>query len=285
MRNVNPGFMQGRLSPLVDGKIQAFPAACWQEEFSIAAELGFEQMEWTLDHIGLHNNPLLNLEGRAEIRGLSRRNKVRITSATLDCVMQAPFYKTKGALQHGLMEDFAAVVDAAAAARIIILVVPLVDDGTLETREDEAALREGLDVVAPILKRNNMRIAFECDFAPTPMAAFIEKLPSDLYGLTYDIGNSAALGYDPAAEFAAYGDRIIHVHIKDRLKGGTTVPPGEGDADFEQVFAALAAQDYQGDFILQTARAADDDHAGALAGYREMAINWIHQAKNGITSA
>ena len=36
------GFMQGRLSPIVDNKIQAFPFGNWEQEFSIAKELGIE---------------------------------------------------------------------------------------------------------------------------------------------------------------------------------------------------------------------------------------------------
>jgi L-ribulose-5-phosphate 3-epimerase len=275
-----PGFMQGRLSPLVDGKIQAFPATCWQEEFVLAADLGFDQIEWTLDHIGLMNNPLMSREGRAEIRGLSRRNKIKVTSATLDCVMQAPYYKTKGALQHGLLEDFTAVVEACAAARIKILVVPLVDDGAIETDEDEAALKSGLDIVQPVLARNQIRVAFECDFAPERLASFIATYPQGTYGLTYDIGNSAALGFDPAAEFAAYGSRIVHVHIKDRAIGGTTVPLGEGAARFEDVFRHLASENYAGGFILQTARATDDDHAKVLAGYKDQAVGWMNQDWN-----
>ena len=30
------GFMQGRLSPMVNGKIQAFPYETWKNEFAIA---------------------------------------------------------------------------------------------------------------------------------------------------------------------------------------------------------------------------------------------------------
>mgnify|MGYP001554379746 CR=1 FL=1 len=44
------GFMQGRLSPLVDGKIQAFPWAHWRDEFPAGDECGIHLMEWTLDH-------------------------------------------------------------------------------------------------------------------------------------------------------------------------------------------------------------------------------------------
>ena len=45
------GFMQGRLSEVVDGKIQAFPWRGWQEEFRQARKIGIGLMEWTLDHL------------------------------------------------------------------------------------------------------------------------------------------------------------------------------------------------------------------------------------------
>ena len=45
-----------------------------------------------------------------------------------------------------------------------------------------------------------------------------------------DIGNSASLGLNPLDEFEAFGDRILNVHVKDRVLGGTTVPLGLGNA-------------------------------------------------------
>ena len=65
------------------------------------------------------------------------------------------------------------------------------------------------------------------------------------------------------------------MHIKDRVLGGTTVPLGTGSADFETVFAALAKADYRGNYILQTARAQDGNHAGGLCRYRDMAANGL----------
>ena len=46
-------------------------------------------------------------------------------------------------------------------------------------------------------------------------------------------------------------------------------------ANFDAVFAALAQINYQGNFILQTARAADGNHADTLCTYRDMTINWL----------
>ena len=52
------GFMQGRLSAMVDGKIQAFPWNEWREEFPRAQALGLTRIEWTIDQDRLRENPL-----------------------------------------------------------------------------------------------------------------------------------------------------------------------------------------------------------------------------------
>ena len=71
------GFMQGRLSALVDGKIQAFPWNEWREEFPRAKALGLGRMEWTIDQERLRENPLTTESGRGAISRLSRGNAVR----------------------------------------------------------------------------------------------------------------------------------------------------------------------------------------------------------------
>mgnify|MGYP007072153412 CR=1 FL=1 len=65
--NKRIGFMQGRLSPIVDGKIQSFPWDNWKNEIIIAKSIGLSQMEWTLDQDRLYENPLMTLEGQQEI--------------------------------------------------------------------------------------------------------------------------------------------------------------------------------------------------------------------------
>ena len=76
-------------------------------------------------------------------------------------------------------------------------------------------------------------------------------------------------------EFKAYGDRILNVHIKDRALGGTTVPLGDGNANFEEVFHQLTKIRYKGNYILQTARASNGDHSGVLIQYKSMVEQWI----------
>jgi len=276
--NTRIGFMQGRLSPLVDGRIQSFPWSTWRREFADASRLGFSLIEWTLDQENLYQNPLLMAEGRAEILSLCARYRVAIPSLTGDCFMQQPFWRASPEKRQGLMRDFISIASACQEIGAKLLVVPLVDNGSIENEDQEDVLVEFLTEQSDFLESAGLRIVFESDFPPEALAAMMGRLSPSLFGVNYDIGNSAALGYRPRQEFAAYGSRIFNVHVKDRMIGGTTVSLGTGSANFEEVFSELARLNYKGNFILQTARAEDDDHAGPLVRYRDMTERWIAQS-------
>ena len=272
------GYMQGRLSPQVDGKIQAFPWAHWRSEFPAARELGIGLMEWTLDHERLFENPLMTDDGRREIAELSRTNAVRVGALTGDLFMQAPFWKASAEEREERIAELDAVLAACTDVGIREIVVPLVDNGSLQTGGHAAALSEVLLARTERLRDGGLVIVFESDFAPQALADFIAGYPSDVFGINYDTGNSAALAYDPGKEIAAYGSRILHVHIKDRVRGGTTVPLGTGNADLARTVRLLESGGYQGDYVLQTARASDGDHAGALQRYHAMTLDWLGAA-------
>lgn len=269
------GFMQGRLSPLIDGKIQAFPWPCWQQEFHAANQLGLHLMEWTIDQNRLHENPLMTPEGQEEIRGLCKQFDLTLPSLTGDCFMQAPFWKAEGQARASLEADFVAIVRACAAVGIKMIVVPLVDNGRLDSAVQENTLVEYLRAQSALLSELGAKVLFESDFSPRELARFIGRLDPDRFGINYDIGNSAALGFSPAEEFDAYGPRILNVHVKDRVLGGTTVPLATGNADFPTVFALLRAHGYKGNYIMQTARASDERHSEALKTYMQQIEAWV----------
>lgn len=272
---MNIGFMQGRMSDPLAGRIQAFPWNTWENEFSTAQLNHFSLMEWTLDYEGLRENPLMTDVGRLKIRTLSHKYGISIPSLTGDCFMQFPFWKTYGAAREILFADFKDIVFACSQVGIRMVIIPLVDNGRLDNQDQEDILIDYLFGQQDFLSKNCLKVIFESDFAPDHFRRFIDRLPDSEFGINYDIGNSAALGFDPQEELGTYGHRVLNVHIKDRILGGATVPLGTGDADFDAVFEALARLDYSGNFILQTARATDGDHAGLLAQYRDFTQAWM----------
>ena len=218
------GFMQGRLCDLVDGMIQAFPWRDWRLEFSRAQALGLCMMEWTIDQSGLYDNPVMTEAGRREIARLSKTHGLVVPSLTGDCFMQAPFWKAAGAERSTLQRDFTAVAAASAKAGIEIIVVPIVDNGRIETVGQGNCLVDFLNEQHEALKAQGVKIVFEFDFGPAEAARFLERLPSDTFGLNYDIGNSAALG----------GRLDILVC---NVGSGGSVPPGhETAAEWHRVF-------------------------------------------------
>jgi len=269
------GFMQGRFSPLVGGRIQSFPWTCWRDEFVAAEQCRFALMEWTLDQERLCDNPLLTVAGQEEIRQLSRKYGITIASLTGDCFMQSPFWKASGAERMSLLQDFRSVASACSAVGIGLMVIPLVDNGRISNRAEEDLLVGSLEDEAELLDELDVRVAFESDFDAPELSRLIDRLAPSMFGVNYDIGNSASLGMNPIEEIAAYGHRIVNVHVKDRLLGGTTVALGTGSADFDVVFESLARAGYEGNYILQTARASDERHAEVLSRYRDMVAERI----------
>lgn len=267
--------MQGRLSPVINGKIQEFPWDSWQQEFDVASSLGFEIMEWTLDQDRLYENPLMTKKGQLDIINLCDTYGISIPSLTGDCFMQSPFWKVSGAEKRDRQKDLISILKGCKKIGINQIVIPLVDGGRIENSEQELALLEFLFEIEQDIQKMGMQIVFESDYGPEKLKLFIGQFNPHTFGINYDIGNSAALGFDVKKEFKAYGDRILNVHIKDRVLGGTTVPLGDGNANFEEVFHQLTKIRYKGNYILQTARAGNGDHSGVLSNYKSMAEQWV----------
>ena len=266
----NIGFMQGRLSPVIEDKIQCFPWQHWKNEFKIANNIGFTLIEWTLDQENLYSNPLMTKIGQKNIKTLTKKNSININSLTGDCFMQSPFWKEKGVKSKILKNDFLSIVKACSLIDIKQIIVPLVDNGSIENDEQENELLYFLHENSNFFKTKNVQILFESDYTPNKLIKFLSSLDINIFGINYDTGNSASMGFSVEKEFNAYGNWIKNIHVKDRLFGGGTVPLGKGNVDFNNVFSNLVKIDYKGDFILQTARALDDNHDKILIIYKNL---------------
>ena len=110
-----------------------------------------------------------------------------------------------------------------------------------------------------MIDATNVELHLETSLSPLKFAELLRLVRHPRVKVNYDAGNSASLGYRPAEEFTAYGSRVGSVHLKDRRLGAGTVPLGQGNADFGELFDALSAVGYRADFILQVARGVEGD--------------------------
>ena len=261
------GFVQGRLSPMINNRIQQFPLDSWQNEFALASKLDIKLIEWTIDTYKFLENPLVKLKGREEINKTAEKNSILIPSVTCDYFMENPPWK------NDLMIVKKRIITILKGMRNIgskILVVPLVDNSSLTTSNSIEVVKSLFTDLIPEISENRLQIAFECDLNPEKLSDFIGKFDRNYFGVNYDIGNSSSLGFDPIEEFKAYGSRIINVHVKDRKLNGATVPLGDGDANFQKIFRLLYETNYQGNLILQTARSKYGEDAEVLVKYKKL---------------
>ena len=273
----NIGFMQGRLSPLRNGRIQSFPWGNWENEFRQAEDLGLTSMEWTIDSERFSENPLVTPDGQSEINQLSRTHRLLIPSVTCDYFMENPFWKNNVVV---IRKNLISIMDGMRQVGAKILVIPLVDNSSLVNLVQSEKVTEFFTSLESDLLDRELKIAFESDFEPQVLSKFVSNFDDKPFGINYDIGNSASLGFNPIEEVEAYGSRIINIHIKDRGLGGSTVPLGEGAADFKTIFNLLRDINYGGNLIMQTARSAEGKHAEVLIKYRDMILEWMEDSYN-----
>ena len=261
------GFVQGRLSPMINNRIQQFPLDSWQNEFALASKLDIKLIEWTIDTYKFLENPLVKLKGQEEITKTAEKNSILIPSVTCDYFMETPPWKNDLTI---VKKRIITILKGMRNIGSKVLVVPLVDNSSLTTSNSIKVVKSLFIDLIPEISENKIQIAFECDLNPEKLSDFIGKFDRNYFGVNYDIGNSSSLGFDPTEEFKAYGSRIINVHVKDRKLNGATVPLGNGDANFQKIFCLLYETNYQGNLILQTARSKDGEDAEVLVKYKKL---------------
>lgn len=248
------GVMQGRLLPPTDGRFQCFPRDRWADEFGLAEQVGVDFIEWIYDDFGSDVNPLASETGIETMRELSERHGVSIHSVCADNFMDHPLFAGTAADRSDGVARLSWLIDRCERLEISRLVLPFVDNSAITTDAARDQVVDALSQVADRVAQAGLQLHLETSLGPAAFVDLLDRLPPTLVRVTYDIGNSASLGHDPRAEFAAYGDRVGSVHVKDRIRGGGTVPLGTGDADLPAVFDCLAQVGYRGDFVLQVAR-------------------------------
>lgn len=266
------GIMQGRLVPPTDNRIQCFPRERWADEFALASQAGLDCIEWIYDLYGADVNPLATDTGVEKLKDLSRQHKIKILSICADYFMEKPLIRASQTELDDRLNTFYWLVERGQMIGINRLVIPFVDASRIDTQAE-------FDGVVTLLKRilqkagkAGIEIHLETSLKPVRFAELLAHLPHLLLKANYDSGNSSSLGYNPREEFAAYGERVGSVHIKDRLLGASTVPLGTGDTDFPALTGSLLKVAYKGDFILQVARGTSGDEVVWAKQNREFVV-------------
>jgi hexulose-6-phosphate isomerase len=251
------GIMQGRLSPRIDGKIQAYPANTWQKEFEIAQEIGYAAIEWIVEN-PVEINALMTDSGKAEIKKVIASTGVRIDYVCADIFMQQPLVRMTEETKSQNKEYLASILKNAKEVGAIGVEIPFVDNSSIKNETEKQEFIDVMQDAFNLAKEMDLKISLETDLPPINFKVLLENIDLDYVQANYDIGNSASLGFDPKEELEAYGLKILNVHIKDRKLGSTTVPLGTGNANINYVMQKLQEIGYSGGLTMQAARGEND---------------------------
>ena len=269
------GVMQGRLSPPEDGRFQSFPRAGWRDEFAKAKAAGFSYIEWIHDDFDAWqsnaqpgHNPIFTEDGLREFDALKAEHGISTPALCGDWFMEHPLIRCSPEDRLRREQHLHALIPVAKRIGAARIVLPFVDNAKITTEEEKIQVLDILKHALPVAETNKVELHLEADFNPRDFKQFLARIEDPFLGVNWDSGNSSGLGYIASEEFAAYGQRIGSVHIKDRYRkpegGIETRPLGTGSADFDDVFRAIRSVHYTGGLTLQVARGTPGDEVNFL---------------------
>jgi L-ribulose-5-phosphate 3-epimerase len=262
------GIMQGRLSPPEDGRFQSFPRERWRQEFPLARAAGLDYIEWIYDEYGATANPLTTEAGIDELNELKQSYGIATPALCGDWFMDFPFLRCNEDERRQRQRFLNALLRTAGKIGARRMVLPFVDISRIETETEKDIVLSVLNEALPTAEETGVELHLETDLNPADFAAYLARIPHPMVKVNYDTGNSSGLGYVASEEFAAYGNRIGSIHIKDRYskpEGGIeTRPLGQGSANFDDVFAAIRSIHYTGGLTLQVARGKPGDEVNFI---------------------
>ena len=249
--------MQGRLSPPVPGRPQAFPWSSWEEEFSRARACGFDIVEWLFEAERYEQNPIWAETGLATIRRQIAATGVHLRSVCASYFMTHPFFRVSEQERAQSVAVLTGLVARAATVGIRTILLPVLEASEIRTDLEKVQLLDSLAEPLTLAKAHGIRLGLETELPASEYRDLVERGNHPALGVYYDAGNASAMGYDIAADIRILKSFLCGVHVKDRRRGGPNVLLGQGDAEFVDFFRVLGEVGYAGPLILETASGAD----------------------------
>ena len=163
------------------------------------------------------------------------------------------------------------LVENSAYLGIKNVVIPLVDESSIKDFWENKELNESFVKIMHIFEEFNIEASFELDLAPKDIVTFINNIGSNKAKINYDIGNSAAHGYNIYEELSSYGHLINDIHLKDRAYKGGPVFFGTGKAEFGVLFDYIYETKFRGPIVMQSYR--DDKGIDIF----KKQLNWLKE--------
>lgn len=224
---MNIGYVQGRLLRMPTRGYQAFPEENWVEEFPLARTRALSHVEWVVDSHTVATNPILTCPSR--VKRITFENDIDVSVICFDFLMT---------MADSSVDKMASVVrhyrDSAELLGVSYVLLPFVDGSSLvKSRVSTSKFVEITERISSLFSQVGTRVLLETDLDPKTFERIMSEFDRERVFINYDLGNSAALGYDWVEEMDRYSQSIRSFHIKDRTLDGGPAPLGDGNAQWE----------------------------------------------------
>jgi sugar phosphate isomerase/epimerase len=242
------GTVQGRLIQSPPGQLQWFPQDDWEAEFFLAAALGVDYIELIAERDHNPNNPLWSDDGIGRIKTLVKRNGLSLHAFCNDYIVDNALPGRDKVLEQNLL-----LIERGALLGCEKYILPLFEQSEL-TIENVDEYVAPLRVIADKAAESGITVCLETVLNGTELIEVLDRINHPAVSVVYDTGNRVAFGHDLPGDIRLLGDRISHVHIKDKNAANENVILGTGLVNFLHVFEALADIGYGGPYTFETQR-------------------------------
>jgi len=245
------GIVQGRLIQSPPGELQWFPQEYWESEFFLAAALGIDFVEIIAERQHNQHNPVWSDQGVKKIKSLVKRNSLSLHAFCNDYIIDNTLPGNREVLEQNLK-----LIERGSLLGCQKYILPLFERSEL-TIENANEYIEPLRVIAGKAHQFNITVCLETVLNGSELCKVLQLINHPAVAVVYDTGNRVAFGHDLPGDIRLLGDRIRHVHIKDKNTENENVILGTGLVNFKRVFDALADIKYIGPYTFETQRGKD----------------------------
>lgn len=246
--NLRFGIVQGRLIQAPVGQLQWFPQDHWESEFFLAAALGINYIELIAERNFNPLNPLWSDDGINRIKSLVQLNNLSIHAFCNDYIVNHPLILGDKVLTQNLK-----LIERGALLGCEKLILPLFEQSELNINNVNEYI-EPLRVIADKAAESNIKVCLETILNGVELIKVLDQINHKAISVVYDTGNRIAFGHNLYNDIKLLGNRISHIHIKDKNSENENVILGTGMVNFHQVFKALSEIDYSGPYTFETNR-------------------------------
>lgn len=202
-------FVQGRISSQVGSTFQYFPIDNWHNELVEAKKIGLKHIEWVVSDL---SNPIFNPIFSKIINQVLKKNKIEISSISLDYLMKRPLYSESIADLSWIVKKLNAYKNKSKKIRLNI---PIEETSRIFNFTQVSNLINNLKYIKKKISQKYI-LSLETDISPQNLLVLLNKKGIKGIGVNIDLGNIEANGYDIEEYFFKLNKLVYGIHIKSR---------------------------------------------------------------------